>query len=171
VSPYLTDKSDIVALLVLEHQVTVQNAIVRLNWDARQALESGRADADFDVEPLVQALLFAGTPALTDAVQGTAGFDEGFLARGLRDDAGRSLRELDLRTRLFRYPLSYLIHSRAFAAMPPEVISKVLERLRGELTGEDSRIEALPGTAVDRLAAWEIFLATAPQIAQQNPDD
>ncbi len=171
VSPYLTDKSDIVALLVLEHQVTVQNAIVRLNWDARQALDSGRADADFDVEPLVQALLFAGTPALTDPVRGTAGFDAGFLARGLRDGTGRSLRELDLRTRLFRYPLSYLIHSRAFAAMPAQVISEVLERVRGELTGEDSRIEALPGTAADRLAAWEIFEATAPQIAQQDPVD
>ena len=172
VSPYLTDKSDIVALLVLEHQVTVQNAIVRLNWDARQAFESGRGQAGFDVEPLVRALLFAGTPALTDTVRGTAGFEEGFLARGLRDAAGRSLRELDLRTRLFTYPLSYLIHSHAFAAMPREVVGRVLERVRGELTGEDSRIEALPGAAADRLAAWEIFVATAPQIvAVLNSDD
>ena len=116
--------------------------------------------------------LFAGTPALTDTVRGTAGFDAGFLARGLRDASGRSLRELDLHTRLFRYPLSYLIHSRAFAAMPSEVVRAVLERVRGELTGEDSRIEALPGSPADRQAAWEIFVATAPQmVAEQTPDN
>jgi hypothetical protein len=165
VSPYPTDKSDIVALLVLEHQVTVQNAIVRLNWDFRQALESAAPVAGFDVEPLVRALLFAGTPALTDTIAGTAGYADGFLARGLRDSAGRSLREFDLETRVFRYPLSYLIHSRAFAALPREAIRQVLQRVRGELTGADARLEAVPADAAQRSAAWEILMETAPEFA------
>jgi hypothetical protein len=162
VSPYLTDKSDIVALLVLEHQVTVQNAIVRLNWDTRQSLETTGSPGEVDVEPLVRALLLAGTPAFTDPIRGTAGFADGFVERGLQDADGRSLRDLDLRSRLFRYPLSYVIHSGAFAAMPRDAVRIVLRRVRGELTGEDARIEDLPGTAADRMAAWEILSATAP---------
>jgi hypothetical protein len=158
VSAYLTDKSDIVALLVLEHQVTVQNAIVRLNWDARQ-------HGQFDVEPLVRALLFAGTPGFTDPVSGTAGFEAAFTARGARDARGRSLREFDLDSRLFRYPLSYVIYSPAFAALPDDVLRAVLLRVAAELTGTDMRIDDLPGDAASRAAAWEILIDTRPEFA------
>lgn len=147
VAPYLTDTSDIVALLVLEHQITVQNAIVRLNWDLRQALAERQIDAEdpqvtpaevgIDVEPLARALVFAGTPTLTDTIAGTAGFETAFLARGLRDSSGRSLRDFDLETRLFRYPLSFVINSQAFAALPLPAKRAVLVRVRAALTGED----------------------------------
>ena len=160
VSPYLTDKSDIVALLVFEHQTTVQNAIIRLNWDYRQALP-----ASYDIEPLVAALLMAGTPVLTDAVAGTAGFEAQFLARSRRDAAGRSLRDFDLQTRLFRYPLSYVIHSPAFAALPDSLKVEVLTRLRAELLGESPQLENVPGDADARRAAWEILLEVQPAYA------
>ncbi|HMB72418.1 MAG TPA: hypothetical protein VKQ06_02525, partial [Gammaproteobacteria bacterium] len=179
VTPYLTDTSDIVALLVFEHQVSMQNAIVRVNWDYRQALDAAgiahndpqvsAADLGVNIEPLVAALLFAGTPALIDPVTGTAGFEEAFGARGRVDSAGRSLRDFDLETRLFRYPLSYVVHSDAFAALPAAAIREVLSRVSALLTGEDTGIDDLPGDAASRLAAWEIFLETrseyAPDIA------
>lgn len=158
VSAYITDKSDIVALLILEHQVTVQNAIVRLNWDFRQ-------EREFDVEPLVRALLFDGTPALSGPISGTAGFEAVFAARAVEDSRGRSLREFDLESRLFRYPLSYVIHSPAFAALPNEALRAVLFRIESELTGQDAKIEDLPGDAASRAAAWEILLDTRPEFA------
>lgn len=157
-SRYLTDKSDVVALLVLEHQVTVQNAIVRLNWDFRQELE-------FDIEPLVRALLMAGTPQLSYPISGTAGFEVSFAARARPDSRGRSLRELDLQSRLFRHPLSFVIHSPAFSTLPPQVMRAVLLRIKAELTGDGARLERLPGDAESRAAAWEILLDTRPEFA------
>jgi len=43
---------------------------------------------------------------------------EQFARRAARDPLGRSLRDLDLTRRLFRYPLSFVIHSPAFDALP-----------------------------------------------------
>ena len=60
---------------------------------------------------LVDYLLFIDEAPLPGPVHGTSGFAEKFAAQGPRDSHGRSLRELDLRTRLFRYPCSYMIYS------------------------------------------------------------
>lgn len=157
-SPYLTNKSDIVALLVFEHQTTVQNAIVRVNWDARQGRE-------YDIEPLVRALLMAETPPFTDPISGTAGFEAAFAARAQADAQGRALRDLDLQTRLFRYPLSYVVHSPAFAALPIDVLRNVMARIEAELTSNGAQIEGLPGDAASRAAAWEILRETNAQLA------
>ena len=158
VSPYLTNKSDVVALLILEHQVTVQNAIVRLNWDFRQ-------EREYDIEPLVRALLMDGTPMLTDEIAGTAGFESSFTARAIKDSQGRSLRDLNLESRMFEYPLSYVIYSAAFATLPAQVQRSVLQRLEAELIGRASNFEALPGDDVSRGAAWEILLETRPDFS------
>ncbi len=56
-----------------------------------------------------------------------------FAASGLRDAAGRSLRDHDLTTRLFRHPLSYMIHSDAFAALSPQAKSRIWQRLEERL--------------------------------------
>ena len=49
--------------------------------------------------------------------------------RGPRDHQGRSLRDLDLTRRLFRYPCSYLIDTAAFDGLPGPVKEYVLRRL------------------------------------------
>ncbi len=64
-------------------------------------------------EDVVQYMLFREETRLTDRIEGTSSFAADFAAHGHRDAKGRSLRDLDLKTRLFRYPCSYLIHSRA----------------------------------------------------------
>ncbi|MDX1500175.1 MAG: hypothetical protein R3176_09775 [Woeseiaceae bacterium] len=159
--------SDIVALLVLEHQVHVQNLMTRVAWDVRQAL--GRApDAGFITEetkslieasadPLVQALLFKGEPALPGPVRGNSGFRATFEARGPFDAGGRTLRELDLETRVFRYPLSYLVHSEAFAALPEPVREHVLRRLDAVLGAEPAAAPVARYTAAERAAARELL--------------
>ena len=57
--------------------------------------------------------------------------------RAERDRQGRSLRDFDLKRRLFKYPLSYMIYSEAFDAMPDTAKDRVYRRLFEVLSGED----------------------------------
>ncbi|HEX6997943.1 MAG TPA: hypothetical protein VF322_07340 [Gammaproteobacteria bacterium] len=174
-SPYLTNRSDIVALMILEHQVHVQNAITRVSWDVRDRLAEGGLDAGASpaaaaqlaatVEPLVEALFLAGEAPLTDRIRGTSGFAEEFQRRGPRDAQGRSLRDLDLERRLFKYPLSYLVYSDAFAALPEAAKGQVYRRMAEILGGEDDSGKYAHLSAADRAAILEILRDTAPEIA------
>jgi hypothetical protein len=58
VKPYPTDKSDIVALLVLQHQADVQNLITRLSYDARTPAENQAALVEETAERLLRMMLF-----------------------------------------------------------------------------------------------------------------
>ena len=98
-------------------------------------------------------------------VSGTSGFETAFGERARRDAQGRSLRDFDLESRLFRYPLSYVIQSDAFAALPQELQRELLIRIEAELTGRSAQFDNLPGDAEARLAAWEILSATRPEYA------
>ncbi len=150
-SRYLTGHSDIVALLVLEHQIHVQNLITRANWEARTSLYDNR-NVGFGAEevadrieavaqPLAQALLFVGEAPLEAEIAGTSGFREHFESSGPKDPSGRSLRDLRLRGRVFRYPVSYLVHSEAFATLPEAVKARVFARLADALSGIDGSPE------------------------------
>jgi hypothetical protein len=176
-SPYPTNTSDIVALLVLEHQVDVQNAITRTSYDVRTALHraaDGTAESGTGgelppatvaelTEPLVEALFLAGEAELGDRISGTSGFAEGFVARGPVDRQGRSLRDLELRTRLFTYPLSYLVYSAAFEALPDVAKRYVYARFAEILSGRDrSQPYARLGDA-ERSAIVEILADTKPE--------
>ena len=98
--------SDIVALLVLEHQVELQNRLTRLNFESRKLLASnGEIDAatlDTLIQPVLVSLFMAQEAPLSDAVKGTSGFTEYFAGKGPKDSQGRSLREFDLKTRTFK---------------------------------------------------------------------
>ncbi len=166
-SPYPGRHSDIVALLVIEHQVAMQNLITRVNYDTRTALEAGDGpDGLGDLaEPLVRAMLFADAVELGGAIEGTSGFAEQFAARGVRDSAGRSLRDLDLTRRMFRYPLSYLIHSEAFAALPDATRSYVYRRFAEITAGEDPNGDFGHLALADRVAVREILADTNSEFA------
>ena len=184
--PYLTDKSDIVALMILEHQVNAQNAITRVNYDVRTAIDRERGasrakegyelDAeqlsaetrkaiDEAVEPLVRTLLFAGETRLTAPVSGEPRFVEQFMSRAIRDPSGRSLRDLDRRTRMFRYPLSYVVYSPAFDALPRAAREVVYRRIAALLRGpqDDAMVARLRPD--ERQAIFEIFVATKKEFA------
>lgn len=166
--PYLTNTSDIVALLVLQHQATVQNLIVRASFDTRQDLAAGRSTpraVDEVVEPLVRAMLFVDAAKIRAPIEGSPDFRAQFEKRGPRDAQGRSLRELDLETRLFRYPLSYLIYSDAFDALPEPAKARIYERLGEILTGADRSPDFAGISPDDRRAILEILLGTKPDFA------
>ena len=159
---YLTPHSDIVALMVLGHQVSLQNRMA----DAARVI--GDVDVSRVAEPLLKAMLFVNEAPLTGPVAGTTTFAAEFSARGPRDSLGRSLRDLDLNRRLLRYPLSYLIYSESFNALPAGVKGYVYRRLREVLTAKDSNKDFDHLTPTDRAAILEILEETKPDFAAER---
>jgi hypothetical protein len=111
-------------------------------------------------DAVVQYMLFAEEAPLTDRIAGTSSFATDFAARGRRDSRGRSLRDLDLKTRLFRYPCSYLIDSRAFDVLPREVKEHVFQRLWDILNGRSASAGDPHLVAEDSTAIIEILRET-----------
>jgi hypothetical protein len=153
---YPTLFSDVVALMVLEHQAHATNLITRAGWEQR----IGSPHVAVAVEELVDYLLFVAEAPLPHPVAGSSGFAEQFAAAGPRDTKGRSLRELGLQTRLFRYPLSYMIYSPGFAGLPGEVRQAVLTRVGAILSGQDTRKKYAHLTPAVRVAIQEILRDT-----------
>ena len=126
--------------------------------------ESARSRIRAAGDAVVRYMLFCEEARLTDRIQGTSSFASDFAARGPRDSKGRSLRDLDLKTRLFRYPCSYLIYSRAFNSLPADVKDFIYERLWSILNGRETDKDGLDLAATDRNAIVEILTATKPDL-------
>jgi len=163
---YVSPHSDIVALMVLEHQAHMHNYITRLNYEATIALKTyGHVNyLKSVVEGFVRYLLFVEEAPLTEKVSGTSKFQEEFEVAGPKDNQGRSLRQFDLSTRLFKYPCSYLIYSDAFDALPGPAKEKIYTRLYEILSGKDTS-EAYEPLTESRKAILEILTATKSDLA------
>lgn len=178
-SAYLTSDSDMVGLMILSHQARLHNLITIAGYEARIALHEEQVRAaggelaaardntmrrvKASAEPLVRAMLFADEVALAGPLRGTSSFVADFEERGPRDRRGRSLRDLDLRERLFTYPLSYLIYSDSFNALPDIVKTYAYRRLHDVLDGSDSGMGHL--SAGQRKAILEILNDTKPDFS------
>ena len=171
-SPY----SDVVAHLVLNHQVAMADLLIQLGWEARIAAHGaapGRAaelpDRVRDVaHDLVDYLLFVHEVPLPSKVEGSSGFAREFSAKGPRDSRGRSLRDLDLEQHLFRYPCSYMIYTEAFDALPDPAKAAVYERMWEILAGRETKQAYITRLSLaDRKAVVEILRETKKGL----PDD
>lgn len=159
---YLRDDSDIAALMVLDHQVHMHNFITRLHFDATLHLTryGHMRYLKEEVEAFLRYLMFADEAQLQSPLKAEGDFVRAFEQRGPHDEQGRSLREFDLHTRLFRYPVSYLICTSSFDALPEELRRYLARRITEVLNGTDSRIELKNVEKNVRLAALEILEAT-----------
>jgi hypothetical protein len=167
-SNYLSPHSDIVALMVLEHQTQMHNTMVRADFSVRQWLhevsqieptdeaeQEWRLQLQLIAKEVVDRLLFCGELRLTSEVKGSIVFANDFNQRGPKDDLGRSLREFDLQTRLFKYPLSFLIYSDAFDALQPCLRKEIYRQLDQVLCGANQSEDyqhLSPQTRSDALA-------------------
>jgi hypothetical protein len=177
-SRYLSTHSDIVALMVLQHQTQMHNAITFANFETRRALhqsysmnkildrpedfisDSAKRRIHSAAEKVVKHLLMCEEVKLTSPVTGSSNFTDEFEAIGKLDSKGRSLRQFDLKTRLFRHPCSYLIHSESFRGLPDEVRLPVLNRLREILEGRDTSNDFDHLSVEDRQSVLEILQQT-----------
>ncbi len=143
---YPVATSDVGALLVLEHQVTVHNVLVRASMQMRFALaqeeawhettgETGTRPATERVaealaREIAEALLLAHEPALADRnAAPDPAFAAAFAAQWPVDADGVRLGALDLSRRTFALPLSPMVHAPAFAALPEDLRRRALRRL------------------------------------------
>lgn len=166
---YLTHRSDVAALMVFSHQVGMVDQIVRANWEGKMVGAKPSAGEltvlSAVAEDLVDMLLFIDEARAHGPVVGNSGFTERFQASGPKDAKGRSLHELDLKTRLQKYPCSYMIYSPIFDGLPPVIKDLVYQRMWKVLSGavKDERHRAALSRA-DRQAIVEILRDTKPDL-------
>ena len=161
---FLERGSDIVALMVLEHQVKMHNYIARLNYET-QTMTATYGHIRYlknQENAFLRHLLFTEEAPLTGRISGNPAFTQTFTALGPRDAHGRSLRDFDLETRIFKYPCSFLIYSEAFDHLPVVMHDHLLRRLWEILTNQDATPDFARIPAAQRQAILEILRATKP---------
>jgi hypothetical protein len=179
---YLSPHSDIVALMVLEHQTEMHNLLARAALVTRLALneeaeinkilrqppdtrsETTKRRIQTAGDAVLKYMLFSGEATLTEPVRGTSNFTDEFAQRGPRDGRKRSLRDFDLKQRLFAYPCSYLIYSASFDGLPAPMKEYILGRLWDVLTGKDTSADFAHLSPQDRRAILDILRETKPNL-------
>jgi hypothetical protein len=176
--------SDIVALMVLEHQCEMHNRLSRgllrvRKWAHRQKDFQRMIGKPILEEPtgtlltvlngerdrIIDYLLFEDEITLPDGgIRGAGDFEKGFRRNRKPDSKDRSLKDFDLKTRLFKYRCSYMIYSEAFENLPDMLKGTVYRRLFEILedTEPSEKYAHLP--ARERRAIRDILLATKPDI-------
>lgn len=171
IAKYPAPHSDLVALMVFEHQIDAHNFIIRTNYAWQIDVHRGAAEKEDaiwkqEVGQLVKYLLFEKEAELEYPIQGTSSFADEFAKRGPFDSQGRTLREFDLQRRLFRFPCSYMIYSKAFQSLPEPVRTLVYQRLKDVLTGSDESLLSYEMTEADRQNLLLILPETIPELKQ-----
>ncbi len=149
-APYPVQSSDLLPHLIHEHQLGFHNLVTLATYRTREALAAGQGNIrpvdasslDVIAHQLVRYLLFADEAALPHGgFTPLQTYAEDFLARRIPNRAGKSLRDLDLHSRLFRYRCSYMIYSTGFQSLPHPMKSRVSKTLVRELGGTNSSDE------------------------------
>ena len=158
------------------------NLLTRVNYETRMALHDQEAinkamgmpsDEPTDstksrisnaTDTLLEYMLFADEAPLQGPIQGSTDFAAEYQRRGPRSKRGLSLRDLDLKTRLFRHPCSPLIYSEAFDALPAPAKDRIYQRLWEILSGKDDSKTYARLSPADRRAILEILLETSPSL-------
>ena len=181
---YLAATSDIVALMVLEHQCTMHNRLIDAGKSTREALlrqhdlqkafgepitdePSGSALSviNSQVDKVLKCLLFAGEYTLQDkGVESSAAFQDAFRQNRKETKDGRSLKDFQLLTRLFKYRCSYMIYSKSFEALPLALKKVLYQRLFNILTSRDASRDFAYLGALERTHILEILRETKPDL-------
>ncbi|MCB1226235.1 MAG: hypothetical protein KDK99_10525 [Verrucomicrobiales bacterium] len=180
--PYPRAQSDIVALMVLEHQSTVQNALTKASQATRRAMHmqrwlqeelgekvdkeptgTARRIVDHAAEDVVDALLFLDEAELPEGgIEGDEAFQAAFAQHAPRTPEGRSLKDFQLLNRLFKYRCSYMIYSLSFLSMPPELKTAVMSLLTDALSDAPSTDRYAYLSDSERSRIREILAQTHP---------
>ena len=180
---YLRDTSDLVALMLLEYQSQMHNALTAANYETRKAYEQqaimnealGRPE-DFKSdstkrrikaagEKVLELIFFADEFELESPVKGSSSFAEHFEKQGPKDSQGRTLRQFDLKTRLFKYRCSFYVYSDSFDALPKPMLDYVENRICEILYGKDSSTTFSHLSSTECQAIREMLIETKPSLA------
>ena len=167
-SRYLSEGSDLVALLVLGHQVHFHNFLTRLSFGARLAMEQyGHVRyMKAQIDAFLRYVMFLDEAPLARPQNPDSPFAKSFVKRADKDTQGRSLRDFDLKERLFKYRCSYLIGADAFQGLEPVVHQEISLRLKEILEAEvpEAPFDVVPFS--ERIAILAILQETENTITR-----
>lgn len=167
VTKYLRPTSDIVALMLLEHQCRMHNLLTSASMQYRRAYYLGRAinaDADPDegsagrvadgvADQIIECLFFKDEADSGENIEGGEAFQKSFVAQFPKTRDGRSLADFKLYQHLFKHRCSFMVYSDAFRALPPRVKQAVLGKMRQVLAGENPKVGWLKEPERKKIAA------------------
>lgn len=108
---YLSQHSDVVSLMVLEHQMQITNLMTRVLYEDR----AGRLQ-ESTLQALGKALAMKDEARWNDPITGTSTFTR---------DYGKAHTELDMRTKMFRQPHSPMLKSALYQAIPEPLRQRI----------------------------------------------
>lgn len=163
---YPGDGSHGVALLVHDHQTHMHNYLTRMNFEARQNLEMYQHIRYLrnQIDAFLRYLLFTEEAPLPSPIEAPKAFAEAFQSQARKDHLGRSLRDFDLQTRLFKHPCSFLIESNGFQQLPEVLREAILKKLWEILTGKNEEPAFSSIAPESRQAVLEILQDTLPNL-------
>jgi hypothetical protein len=172
-SKYLVGTTDVLPQLLLEHQTGFVNRVVEAGYRARAALhaDGGQLTPAHTAELTEQArlvtryLLFADeVPLPAGGVEGDAVYKKDFLSTRKTAPGGASLKDFDLRTRLFRHRCSYMIYSPVFTGLPAVMKQAIYRRMGEALNTTRPDREYTYLSAVEKQLIRGILKATLPDL-------
>ena len=181
-SAYLRSRSDVVALLVFEHQLTMQNSLTRAGMTCRKmttyqhglqkafkepitdepAYDSVKSVFSSAVQDVVDRLLFRKAAPVPEGVTGNEAFRRSFAEKAPRSASGHALKDFQLRDRLFENRCSYMIYSESFRSLPETLKTRILDRLQAALRSRDSNDRYAYLSADEKQQIYDILIETHP---------
>lgn len=174
VTKYLRPTSDIVALMVLEHQCRMHNLLTSASMQYRRAYYLGRAMdvtadpdagsagrvADWAADRIVECLFFKDEADPGENIEGGEAFQKSFTARFPKNHEGRSLADFQLYQRIFKHRCSFMVYSTAFRDLPPRVKRTVVAKMHQALEGGNPEVDWLKASERTRISG--ILAETLP---------
>jgi hypothetical protein len=178
---YPRPTSDIVSLLVLEHQCRMHNLFNTASMHYRRAFylsrvldtngdpDAGSAGrvADGMAEKIVDCIFFKDEADLGENTDGNSEFQKIFESRYPRTKDGQSLADFKLYERIFKHPCSYMVYSPTFQNLPTRVKHAVITKMRNALAGNDPKITWLKPSECRKIDA--ILTETLPNWLEPHP--
>ncbi|WP_386820319.1 hypothetical protein [Luteolibacter algae] len=175
VSKYPRPTSDIVALMVLEHQCRMHTLLNAASMNYRrthyfsQSLDptadpnegpAGRV-AESWAEKIVECMFFKNEADLEDGAEGDPAFQRAFVSRFPKTSDGETLAEFRLYGRIFKNRCSYMVYSDAFRGLPLAVKALVLGKMKKIVANDDPDFDWISGSELRRIDS--ILSETLPE--------
>ena len=168
---YPVATSDILPQLLHEHQAGFVNRVVEAGYRSRAALHASNGkltpaqatELDEQAKIITRYVLFADeVPLSAGGVEGDAAYKADFLSTRRATADGISLKDFDLRTRLFKHRCSYMIYSPVFAGLPVPMKERIYRALASALNTTNPNKDYAYLPAAEKEAIRRILAATLP---------
>ncbi len=168
---HLRSTSDILPHLLHEHQLGFENRLFQTSYLLRQRLHEGKGrlspeaakEIDARAADLARYILFANeAPLPARGIEGDPDFIRDFQANKITTAGGLSLKDFDLRTRLFKHRASYMLYTDSWKEAPREIKDRVYYQMGLGLRETDVAKEFARIPVSERLVIRAILKETVP---------